>query len=442
MPGGESGGGLPGPVPALRSVGTSSDCHRGSRGAWVKAATSLQVYIALHTIAHGTNAPIVPLAPGGASPMSLVLTTADARRLTTTLQVLSAPLDAATPEQWVRTVQKQLRELFSADHALFVATGQSGPTVLAEGYRTEVSEEAAAVLTAPDRLNVALDALMRATGNEVFHDGRMLRAIGCDWRAAERSACWEVREPLGMYRAFGLYTHSLESPRVLYVSYERSDAAPYEEERGLVLMNLLLPAFKAGLRSLERLSAHRHALARLLDAVQDAALVYDHAGREVARNRAFIGLLEKNPEARVVACEAERMARGLAALRHPTRQAGNADPLPCAERTVRTGRGDYRLSGTYGGDASFPGENDPTVIVTVEALRKGLPAPAVLQARHGLTAREADVAQLLAAGMTDRQVAATLFISHSTARHHAERILAKLGLTSRSGLVLRLLQAS
>jgi DNA-binding CsgD family transcriptional regulator len=374
--------------------------------------------------------------------MSLVLTTADARRLTAALQVLSAPLDAPTSEQWVRTVQKQLRELFSADHAIFVAAGPGGPTVLAEGYRAEVSEEAAAILVAPDRFNVAFDAHMRATGNEVFQDERMLRAIGVERRAAERSACWEVREPLGMCRTLGLYTHSLELPRVLYVTYERKYSAPGEDECGLVLMNLLLPAFKAGLRSLERLAAHRHALARVLDAVRDAALVYDCAGREVARNRACVGLLEKDPEARVVACEAERMARGLAALRYPTQQAGSADTFPSAERTVRTGCGDYRLSGTCVGGDSWAGGPDAAVVVTVEALRKDLPSPAVLRSRHGLTAREADVARLLAAGLTDRQVAATLFISHSTARHHAERILAKLGLTSRSGLVLRLLQAS
>jgi DNA-binding CsgD family transcriptional regulator len=37
-------------------------------------------------------------------------------------------------------------------------------------------------------------------------------------------------------------------------------------------------------------------------------------------------------------------------------------------------------------------------------------------------------------------VATRLFISHSTARRHAEHILAKLRMKSRSGLALRLMQ--
>jgi predicted ATPase/DNA-binding CsgD family transcriptional regulator len=50
----------------------------------------------------------------------------------------------------------------------------------------------------------------------------------------------------------------------------------------------------------------------------------------------------------------------------------------------------------------------------------------------GLTRRELEVAELIAEGMTNRQIAEVLVISRRTAEGHVERILAKLGFTSRS----------
>jgi DNA-binding NarL/FixJ family response regulator len=48
-----------------------------------------------------------------------------------------------------------------------------------------------------------------------------------------------------------------------------------------------------------------------------------------------------------------------------------------------------------------------------------------------LTSRELDVLRLLAAGRTNRQIGAELFISPRTAGVHVSHILAKLGLASR-----------
>ncbi|KAB1144729.1 LuxR family transcriptional regulator [Streptomyces luteolifulvus] len=51
-----------------------------------------------------------------------------------------------------------------------------------------------------------------------------------------------------------------------------------------------------------------------------------------------------------------------------------------------------------------------------------------------LTRRESEVADLVALGMTNKDIAARLVIAQRTAENHVERILAKLGLTSRSML--------
>jgi non-specific serine/threonine protein kinase len=49
-----------------------------------------------------------------------------------------------------------------------------------------------------------------------------------------------------------------------------------------------------------------------------------------------------------------------------------------------------------------------------------------------LTARQQEVARLVAEGLTDRQIAARLVISPRTAESHVEQILARLGVRSRA----------
>jgi DNA-binding CsgD family transcriptional regulator len=59
-------------------------------------------------------------------------------------------------------------------------------------------------------------------------------------------------------------------------------------------------------------------------------------------------------------------------------------------------------------------------------------APESPLAEHGLTARELEVLALVGEGLTNRQIAAKLFISPKTASLHVSRILAKLGVSNRT----------
>ena len=54
------------------------------------------------------------------------------------------------------------------------------------------------------------------------------------------------------------------------------------------------------------------------------------------------------------------------------------------------------------------------------------------RAAGGLTARELQVLRLVAAGRTNRSIAAELFLSERTVERHMSNILTKLGVSSRA----------
>ena len=53
------------------------------------------------------------------------------------------------------------------------------------------------------------------------------------------------------------------------------------------------------------------------------------------------------------------------------------------------------------------------------------------------TARELDVVELLAQGMTNREIANALFISEHTVRNHVGHVFSKLGVNSRTQAVMK-----
>jgi DNA-binding CsgD family transcriptional regulator len=52
----------------------------------------------------------------------------------------------------------------------------------------------------------------------------------------------------------------------------------------------------------------------------------------------------------------------------------------------------------------------------------------------GLTARELEVARLVTAGKTNREIAAELFVSEKTVETHLAHAFAKMGVSSRASL--------
>lgn len=69
-----------------------------------------------------------------------------------------------------------------------------------------------------------------------------------------------------------------------------------------------------------------------------------------------------------------------------------------------------------------------------------MPDVRTLSGLYGLTPRQAEVAQLLARGASNSEIADRLGISPHTARHHAQRVLEKVGTHSRKAVGMRFLE--
>ncbi|MFG2629781.1 LuxR C-terminal-related transcriptional regulator [Streptomyces sp. NPDC048473] len=89
----------------------------------------------------------------------------------------------------------------------------------------------------------------------------------------------------------------------------------------------------------------------------------------------------------------------------------------------------------HGAELSVPA----ALAYVLEEAAEALTAPSADRSEHAdiaLTRREREVADLVAAGMSNKEIAAKLVIAQRTAENHVEHILAKLGFTSRSQLAV------
>jgi len=108
-----------------------------------------------------------------------------------------------------------------------------------------------------------------------------------------------------------------------------------------------------------------------------------------------------------------------------------------ALREVRADGRVYHLRGTLA-TGWMPGGEAGVLVTAAFELVNPL-TDLELRSRYGLSAREVEVARLVATGLSNQEVAEQLGVSYFTARNHVERVLSKLGVGNRSrvGAVLR-----
>ncbi len=214
--------------------------------------------------------------------------------------------------------------------------------------------------------------------------------------------------------------------------YVRRDARLGAFDRDVIAaFRAVAPAFQAGVNAWLSANASRADVEGMLDSLGDAALLFDVDGTAVHANPAASRLGDQLPRLRD---EAQRIAWALGAVarrRTPgtTRASASIPSTDVAVRNVHVGAVVYRLRGSLVGETLVGAR--PAVLVTVTTSATEPVTDDALRAEYGLTTREIEVARLVAAGLSNNEIAERLGVRFFTARNHVERTLAKLGVTSR-----------
>ena len=269
--------------------------------------------------------------------------------------------------------------------------------------------------------------LVRAAGAGAVHDAPLY-----DRKRREQLTLYqEVFRPTRVDRQLALAVPLPQGEALLIAGFSADRSPDYDGTRHQ-MMQLLAPAFETSLRLRQRLAAARQHVTATMDALPDAIIAFDADGAERYRNDAFrCSPLSKSEQDTLA-----HVARGLAGELCSTLRRSPPRSPSTMQRDVSLPSGCYDLRAFF--DLSLMA--DPGVLVIVERTSP-LPPPAALQRHFGLTPREAEVALLMAQGLPDREVADKLVISPHTARRHAEKVLKKMGLSSRAGVALACIRA-
>jgi DNA-binding CsgD family transcriptional regulator/PAS domain-containing protein len=344
-----------------------------------------------------------------------------------TLATLLAPLDYPDWQTWQVAVHGRLLALTAADSLCVFTPLASGP---AAWYAPHLSDAALGAYAAQAAADPGWDVIERGyatRGADVAHEDELMPRA-----AFERSPFFNeflrpsrILDVVVAGAPFGGHV-----PARLHFSRETRRGGDWAAECA-TLVRAVLPAFRAGLGIWRQLGARRTELGHVLDALTDAVLLYESSGALVHANPAALQLLDE-PVADRVRAAAQQLAWSVGAT---ARRGGGSEP---ALREVRLDASrSLSLRATLA--PTWMLGREPGILVTLEAAATRLPTDAELRERHGLTARELEVARLVAAGQSNKAIAAQLGLSFFTARNHVERLLAKLGASNRAhvGALLR-----
>lgn len=278
------------------------------------------------------------------------------------------------------------------------------------------------------RLSVLTQRLLVRGNTKQFHDSAIYQQIFVPHRVGDAACMTMQPETAALPLSSTLISLNIQS--------EKTDSAQCGK-RATETLTLLLPAFQAGVNAHLRANAYRSNLSALFDSLNDGARLVSARGQVLYQNAALTQWLSE-PEGSFLSESVNAIARNMAATAGiaSTRSATIAVPSKLSA-TVRTSRRRYTVVATQW-RSTCPREVG-AILVLASALASGhsaakeltLPAPTAIQRRYRLTPRETQVALLIARGQTNRDIAINLHIAETTARHHTESVLAKLGVDSR-----------
>lgn len=248
---------------------------------------------------------------------------------------------------------------------------------------------------------------------------------------------WAIPRRLHDVLALNIETGD-QIPAAIHFYHDREYGSTFGE-RGLAILRILLPAFKSGVATHQRLAAHRSQLSNVFDAAMEGYALFDVGGRQIHENQALERVLAAEPERERLRASMRALAAGFAALacrNRPRVAPCVTDIAPGTFREIQTARGRYRMRATL----VSPGllASDACVLIASEVPERRPLSDEKLRERYMLTTREVEVARLLADGLSTRELSAALRVSSHTARHHTENVLRKLRVRRRGEVWRRL----
>jgi DNA-binding CsgD family transcriptional regulator len=362
--------------------------------------------------------------------MPLSLSDADLRRLAAVMRVLVGPSGFPSLTAWRREIGIATQRLLESDGSAVLLQGTGGPELVAMGqWEGGASRALADYLEAHHHIN---------RGEH--------RRIALDLATWVRSQIWDRAdlERSSYFNEWCVPNRNLDSVGMRAVVPERFGgelclmatsvtANRFDPDgREAALLGLLQPALAAGTQAALLALSWRYDLGRQLDHLDAPLVLCAASGRVVHATPQLLQLMQDLPDGGRLLAHAGRLAAEVSSLANRRRQA--SDPPPCPSRTIASPRGPYVLRGTILEGAELAGIGPLILVAVTLPSRAGPPDAAGLQSRYALTPREAEVALLLRRGNPNRAVAAALGVTEHTARRHTERVLAKLGVTSRAAV--------
>lgn len=354
------------------------------------------------------------------------LTPRDHDALHAAFAVLLSPLDFVDAEGWRGEVGRVVSHLLGADRAAFQLDVPGVPSLYSEDYPQATLDDYVAHYHAIDIGRLRREELGLEVWNRWRLHGAKLRKF---W---ESEIHQDFLAPNHIFDSMGLTipVNGSARPATIFFHNEKP-GTPEFGERGVSLLNLLLPAFKAGVRDLIRYSHQRQSLASHLDSLSEGIRICDLSGETVHQNPAFSASLALEPAPEKLERAIFDVVRRLIGF---SAEHGNATTAFAGQRLtqqVATPSAAYQINGTFLGRELLGAEL--RIVVTLLRLAPNTPlSDAALQERFSLTTRELEIARRLAYGQSTKEVAHACGISLHTARRHTEKIFQKLGVRNRS----------
>jgi DNA-binding CsgD family transcriptional regulator len=363
------------------------------------------------------------------SPVSLTLSSSDLAQLEHCLQVLLSPLAHGAIEEWRTASRKAVERLIGADSSAFILPLSGEPFISAP---RELLPAQLAYEQYFHSCDFVLTRRRLELGLEVYHRDMLYQPGEVDHDELYQDWCipYRLHDTLGM----GFQIDGGPFPAGIHFYHEEAGTKSFGD-RGVALLRLLLPAFKAGVVTCIRHARHRAGLERMLDGLAEPMALLGTKGCLLHANIAMGRMLAGDAEARRVEEELKRLAQAVGEIGRQHGKAGRLALPVSGTREVRTASQRYRLTGTLLG--SGPGADGP-VLVSLRAVQGHGLTNDDLRSRFGLTTREIQVARLLAAGRSNAEITRALSVSAHTARRHTERVRAKLGVPTRTAVAARL----